>query len=68
MTTDRAHETERADDIERAMRDADAANGEPDALDRRPDDGERPSDREAQAERQPDDADADAVVPTDDAA
>lgn len=47
------------DDIERVMRDADAANGEPDALDREPEAGELPSDHDVQAERQPDDGDTD---------
>ena len=45
--------TNRREDVERTMRDADAANGEPGALDRDPDDGMLPSDTEVQAERQP---------------
>jgi hypothetical protein len=51
----------RDDEIERRMRDADLANGEPDALDTDPPAGALPSDTDVQAERQPPDSGVDVI-------
>ena len=45
-------DADRARDLEQETRDADAANGEPGALDTEPPDGSMPSDADVQAERQ----------------
>jgi hypothetical protein len=53
--------SESRDDIERTMRGADTANGEPGALDTDPPQGALPSGSEVQAERRPPDSGVDVL-------